>query len=260
MTTTVAAAPFSAMGMYPAQPLRAAWDRLYAAAAAEIADAPAALCWDLDPADTWLDPGLVLGMTCGWPLITTLQHRVRVVGTFAYDLGGAASPAYRSVIIARVEAPLEDFNERSVAANSSGSLSGWISLLAAFDRGGATWPGAVTWTGSHLASIDAVRGGLADIASIDAVTWAHRQRDAPQTLEGLVVVGRGPLVPCLPIVIGGATSDEQLEAWRTAFRGAIEDPSVADARDTLLIAGFAPLDFADYEIALADLLVYRTTP
>jgi ABC-type phosphate/phosphonate transport system substrate-binding protein len=108
-------------------------------------------------------------------------------------------------------------------------------------------------TGSHLASIDAVRGGSADVASIDALSWAYQQRLDPDRLDGLVVVERGPLVPCLPLIVGGEADDALVAAWRSAFSAAMSNPSLARARSLLLIEGFVPLDLADYQSALATL-------
>src|SRR5947199_390514 len=91
-----------------------------------------------------------------------------------------------------------------------------------------------------------VRRGDAEIASIDAVTWAYLSRDDPDAVSGLIVVDRGPLVPTLPLIVTAAASDERVAQWRRAL---------ADAtNDTLLIRGFVPLDLGDYDTALGALL------
>ena len=79
---------------------------------------------------------------------------------------------YRTVIVARRAAPLSELAGRVAAVNAADSLSGWVSLLAAFRSAGAPWHGSVITTGAHVRSIDAVREGSADVASIDAVTFA----------------------------------------------------------------------------------------
>lgn len=252
---------FAVLGMYPFPALRGAWQRLYEAVALRAAQAgpagmavPATLRWDLDPHDTWLDPQLAIGMTCGWPLVTALRDRVRVVGTFTFR--GEPSPQphlYRSVIIAREPSESQSFAARPAAISSADSLSGNISLLEAFEVGSA-WPGGVTLTGGHLASIEAVRNAAADVASIDALTWAFQQRDAPETLAGLTVIGNGPWVPGLPVILPGAADDATLAAWRAAFAAALDDSALVATSETLRIAGFVALDQADYDAALAGLL------
>ena len=69
----------------------------------------------------------------------------------------------------------------------------------------------VCWTGSHAASLDAVRDGRAVVASIDAVSWAHLDH------AGLSVVGSGPRVPCLPLVTSASSSDALVDELRGAF-------------------------------------------
>lgn len=257
MTPPQRAEPFVVLGMYPFPALREAWSLLYAAAAERArqagVEAPSSLCWDREPHDTWLDPQLALGMTCGWPLATSLRDRVRVVGTFTYRSEPAPQPQlYRTVVIAREDSPLAEFAGRPAAINSADSLSGNVSLLDAFGLG-PVWDGPVTCTGSHQASIEAVRTGVADVASIDAMTWTYAKRDAPASLGGLFVVGRGPWVPGLPVIVQAAAGDAVVEIWRGAFAQAIVDPALASAADRLLIDDFVPLDLADYDAALAHL-------
>ena len=250
---------YAALGMYPFPSLRAAWDDLYAAVADEARchgiDAPAALRWDVDPHDTWLDPELAVGMTCGWPLVTALREQVRMVGTFAYDIpmAGPAPHMYRTVIIARVDVPLTRLSAARTAVNSVDSLSGHISLLAAFGHG-AEWPGEIVFTGAHLESIRAVRSGAADVASIDGMTWAFQQRNAADTLAGLVEVGHGPFVPCLPVIVGATATDAERDAWRSAFTTVVRDRHVPSALTALMIRDFVAREDGDYDAELAGLL------
>ncbi len=240
------------LAMYPYPSLSAAWDRLYEAVSVEVPDAPTALRWDIDVHDTWLDPNLAIGMACGWPLVQTLGDAVRVIGTFEYDASEPGSHLYRSVIIAREDVPLARLADSHAAINSTDSLSGYVSLLSAFELDTA-WAGEVTFTGAHTASIEAVRSGAADVAAIDGLTWAFHQRDAARALRGLTVVGRGPAVPGLPIIVPATTSDEGVGAWRTGLTRAIADPALSPHVRRLMIRRFVALDNADYSTDLAEL-------
>jgi ABC-type phosphate/phosphonate transport system substrate-binding protein len=249
--------------MYAFPELHPAWDALYADVAARVDGAPTRLTWDVDAHDSWLDPSLAIGMACGWPLIKTLCDQVRVVGTFSY--AGTAGPAhmYRSVIVTGGDLTFDQIGrdpaEYRAALNSTDSLSGNISLLSAFDLG-LQWPGEFVFTGGHLASIEAVRSGASDVAAIDGMTWAFRQRKAPQTLVGLRVIGHGPLVPCLPLIVPASTSDAEIAEWRAAFAASIADPLLAGPLRRLLIRDFVPLDASDYSSALADLKQHHFQP
>lgn len=246
--------------MYDFPELRAAWDALYASAARRVDGAPDALSWDIGAHDSWLHPQLELGMACGWPLIKTLGEQVRVVGTFSYAGTDGPPHTYRSVIVTATDLTFEQIaaapSAHRAALNSTDSLSGNISLLSAFGLG-LEWPGDVVFTGSHVASIEAVRSGAADVAAIDGMTWRYRQRQAPETLAGLKVIGHGPLVPCLPLIVPASAPAAQIESWRRAFAAAVREPGLGHSLDQLLIDGFVPLDASDYTAALADLMQHH---
>lgn len=256
-------ARISVLGMYDFPELRSSWDALYQRAALDVGGAPSALSWDIGAHDSWLHPDLMLGMACGWPLIKTLRDQVRVVGTFSY--AGTDGPAhmYRSLIVTATGLSFDQIagapEHVRAALNSTDSLSGNISLLGAFGLG-LQWPGDVVHTGSHVASIEAIRSGAADVAAIDGMTWRYRQRQAPHTLGGLRVIGHGPLVPCLPLIVPAATTDAEIDAWRDGFTAAVNVASVGDALDWLMIDGFVPLDNGNYAAALAELMQRHLLP
>jgi ABC-type phosphate/phosphonate transport system substrate-binding protein len=97
------------------------------------------------------------------------------------------------------------------------------------------------WTGSHAASIEALLHDRGQLAAIDGVTWAHIGTDE------LTVVGRGPRIPCLPLVTAGSTTDATLAALRAALAGAVSEPAIAEVCATLKIRDFLQRDLADYE-------------
>lgn len=233
----------------------ALWSRLRAALAARGVDAPTTLDWPDDLHRSWQDPSLVVSQTCGYPLVGALGDSVRVLGTFASD---QVSPGghYRSVIVAtpgaRARVDGRHWSDLTAAVNGSWSLSGWISLLAA-TSGTPAWPGPSTTTGSHVASLAALRRGDAEIASIDAVTFALLQRHRPAALDGVVVVGAGPLVPALPLITSAATADDTFAALRDALAATAADPAIGEALERQLIDRFVPFDVADYR-PVADLV------
>ena len=231
----------ASLAMYPFIHLRPAYERLWDAVRSRSSfDAPS-LEWDLDPDVACRRDDLLLGPTCGWPLITDLANTVHVVGTFDCDVDGAVDGTYRSLLVSSTDQPLADILDRAdliVAANSPDSLSGWISLRAAANRARFD---SVEWTGSHAASIEALRGGRAHLAAIDAVSWAHLDG------RGLSIVGHGPRIPCLPLVTSRSSTVALIAELRRSLTEAVCDPALADTCDTLKIRGFVIRDLADYE-------------
>lgn len=253
--------PFAHLAMYDLAEVRDAAQALWRAIAARLGpDAPGALSWPGAIEAACRDPDLVLGQTCGLPLVTALDGAVRVVGAFTYGDGASDAAAhYESVLVARERRVLAAFAGGTAAVNGWGSLSGWASLGASVPPEPVPFFGRVELTGAHVASVAAVREGRADLASIDAVTFALLRRHRTHDVDGLCVVGRGPRVPCLPLVTGLAAD---VDVLRRALAGAVRDPTTAAARRALLIESFVPLDAADYALvpALASVARRRLPP
>jgi ABC-type phosphate/phosphonate transport system substrate-binding protein len=245
------------LGMYPFPEIRWAYDRFWEAVHDRVPWVPPVLDWDVDLHGSWLRDDLVVGHTCGWPLVTQLGDRVRVVGTFVAATPEAGTSeadrhSYRSVLMARRPGEAADFAGSVAAVNSFDSLSGWISLLLAVHGPGARWQGDVVTTGAHVDSLRALSDGRADIASIDSVTLSLVRRLMPDLVDDLVTVGTGPMVPCLPVITAATTTDQQLHDLRVALVDAVFDPLVEPAARAMCTTGFVPLDIDTY-VPLLDL-------
>lgn len=237
------AAPVASLAMYPFTAVRAATDQLWAAVREHLGWGPAGLDWTLLTPEVWHHPQLLVAQACGWPLVTDLADLVAVVGTFDYDVPGAEHGHYRSVLVARDAATLDELRARpkvAAAVNGFDSLSGWISLQH-------TWGGSPSAleTGAHLESVRAVAEGRAEVASIDAVSWALLETIEPELTGRLHVIDHGPMVPCLPLVTGWHNS-AQVPALRAAFAAAVAEPGLQPALAQLRIRGFVTLGFTDY--------------
>ena len=246
---TDAARAVASLGMYPFDEVRPAFDRLWAHVHRRCPWTPELLDWDVDVHASWTSPDLVVGWTCGWPLVTRLHDSVRVVGAFAPDTPQGVGATYRSVLVARDAAPPVAFRGAVAAVNGDDSLSGWVSLITAVEGVGGAWTGAVRFTGAHVESLRLVREGAADVASIDSTTFAIVHRHRPELLDGVVVVGEGPRVPCLPVIANARTSDAHLDELRAAFVAAVAE--APDDAAAVFVRSFEPLDLADYTPLLA---------
>lgn len=241
----------ASLNMYPFPPLRAAYERYWAAVHRRAPWAPAVLDWERPLAEVWVAPDLVVGQTCGWPLVTSLHHRVRVLGAFEPMVASAEGHRYRSLIVATRDAEIHSFAGSVAAVNSADSLSGWISLVTAVIGAGGTWRGEVVHTGAHLESVRALHERRAEVASIDAVSWAHISTFHPGLVADLVVVGNGPLVGSLPLITAASTTDDQLAELRLALSGAFAEREAGAAMLVARMSGFVPLDVADYSALTA---------
>lgn len=193
----------------------------------------------------WTDPALLLSQTCGRPYKEHLHGRARLVGTPDYAVDGCPAGHYRSLVVARADDPrdgLGDFAAATFARNGPGSQSGWAALAAEAPE---VLRGPRIETGSHRASVMAVREASADFAAIDAVTYRHLA--AISQTGGLKVIHATAPRPGLPLI----TNAEQDPApLFDAVARAIDRLPDADRR-ALGLVGLIRIPAEDY-LALPD--------
>lgn len=181
----------------------------------------------------WQAPDLVLSQTCGFPYRARLHGQVTLIGTPDYGVEGCPPGHYRSVFVVRADDPraLADFDGQPIAYNEALSQSGWAAPQNhAAGLGLRLLPGLCT--GGHRLSALAVAEGRADLAAIDAVTWAmlHRWEPAAATLRVLTATSPTPGLPYI------AAADADQAATFDAVAAAIAALSPED-RDALRLRG-----------------------
>lgn len=245
--------PFSTLPMYDWPETRANVDRLWAAIRealiAEGLDAPTVLRRPDDLYGTWTDDDLLVGQTCGFPLVETLTG-VAVLGAFDSRLPDTPPGWYHSAIVVAADSDIADIAElrgRTVAVNGADSQSGHAVWRHELGRRGLTGSffGRVVLSGGHRHSIEAVADGRADVAAIDAVSMLLAERHEPAT-AGVRVLTRSQPTPGLPLVTAGANT-AAVPVLRRALHAAIE--SLGDSeREAQCIHAFVPLDRSDYDL------------
>ena len=238
----------AALGMYDFGPAMAANDRLWAGVRDRLrADghpAPDHLTrgeggyWQ-----AWESPDLILSQTCGYPFRARLHDRVTYVGTPDYGVEGCPPGHYCSVFIARKDDPrqtLADFDHAGFAYNDALSQSGWAAPQTHAAMLGLRLPPAVQ-TGGHRLSALAVADGRAEIAALDAVTWALMQVN-DTVVAALKPVARTTPTPGLPFITALGTDPAPLFK---ALAAAIDSLSPHD-RATLHLKGVTRIPVAAY--------------
>ncbi|MBB1249254.1 phosphate/phosphite/phosphonate ABC transporter substrate-binding protein [Rhizobium sp. G21] len=200
----------------------------------------------------WSEPDLIFSQTCGYPYVMELREKVRLVATPIYAFAGGEGTDRASFVIAHENHPgltLSDFRGARAAINDWMSNSGMNLFRAAIAplAGGKPFFGSIMVSGGHVASVDAVREGLADIASVDTVTWGLLEKHAPERLAGVRIVSETPRGPGLPFITRGTTSDVELAAIRSALMDVLADPDYKSVLDTLGLKGVAILSDGDYQ-------------
>ncbi|MFN4141446.1 phosphate/phosphite/phosphonate ABC transporter substrate-binding protein [Aestuariivirga sp.] len=234
----------AALQMYDWPEVREATDQWWAGLARRLGvDAP--LERPADFAAPWFRDDLLFAQTCGYPFTHALRGKVKLVATPHYTADGCEGPMYRSILFAREAGPVAAFRGAVAAVNTPDSMSGMLALklaVAPYAERGRFFARAIE-TGGHLASLDAVREGRADLCAIDCVCVELARHHRPDLLQGLVEVARSPAVPGLPWI----TQVGDPSALRDALGSAFADPDLAPVRERLLLAGFSLLPPETYD-------------
>lgn len=234
------------------------WAGLAAAFRAEgLTAVPPRLTRGDDPAAAWTSPHLLFSQTCGYPLTHALAGRVTLVATPVYTCPGCAGGGYRSEILVRADDPaagLAALRGRRAAVNATDSQSGYSALrhaVAGLAEAGRFFA-AVELSGSHLASMEMVAAGGADLCAVDAVTYHLLRRLRPDLTHALRVLAHTAEAPALPFITRRDLGEADLERLRAGLRRACADPSLARLREQLLLEGVVvkPLSAYDRIVAL----------
>ncbi|CAI8872423.1 phosphate/phosphite/phosphonate ABC transporter substrate-binding protein [Pseudomonas chlororaphis] len=208
---------------------------------------------ELDLMQLWLSPRLLLTQTCGYPLMTALRGRVRVIGRPRYELPDSTAGNHCSLLLGRDSDPrrtLQALRGSRGVINGEDSNSGMNLLrqrLAPLQRDGRFFA-RVGISGSHRESLRWLREGQADLAAIDSVTFAYLARYAEEEVAGLRVIARSAFSPTLPYIGVAGLGEEQAERIRAAMNQALAAlPAVAE---TLGLREVLPAAETDYQILL----------
>ncbi len=240
----------ASLGMYDHPAQQAANDRLWGEiarllVARGVAGVPARLDRSRSVQDIWRDPALLLGQACGYPLAADRRLTLRVLALPTYDLPRCGDATHGSVLVARAEdgrETLAAYRHTRAAINDRLSNTGmnlFRATIAPIARASVFFD-AVIETGSHRASMAAIAAGEADLAAIDAVTYAALDRHEPDLTAALRIVAHSPESPTLPFVTSATTPIDTVAAVLTALTQVLHDPGLADARALLGLSGVTP--------------------
>ena len=233
----------AALPMYDPPALRPANDRLWNLVREALGTGPGHLNRDLDIWSIWKSPDLLLSQTCGLPYRRRLHGRVTLVAAPNHDLPNTDPGMYCSILICRADDPrsLGELGTGNLAANGSLSQSGWSAPLHHLQTLGLC-PRQVSYTGAHVESARAVAGGQADMAGIDAVTWAILRDTEPTLTDRLRMIGRTESTPALPYITAADIDPRPLFSALSAAITALD----ATDRGALRLSGIVEMPAERY--------------
>lgn len=149
--------------------------------------------------------GIDLLWACGLLTMELMADGLDLVVSLGPVFEGQSAALYHSVIITRADPVGSIRPGRRLAVNDYGSWSGYRGLLHHSAAGGRYQPARsadIVLTGSHVASVNAVARGEADMAAIDSTVWDWLSEREPHLATEVDVVGRTVDWPAPPVSIG----------------------------------------------------------
>jgi ABC-type phosphate/phosphonate transport system substrate-binding protein len=220
-----------------------------------IADVPEVCATPKDFERHWCAPNLLFSQTCGYPLTHQLNGKVQLLGLPVYACKGCDRDGfYSSMIVVPASSnlfSLADCRSARAVYNTDDSMSGLLALravAASHYTHADPFFRSLSRSGGHRRSLQSVADGKADVACIDAVTFALLSRVEPELVARVRVLGQSPKVPGLPYITSLTASAETVERLRTALRHAMADPALGDVRAELLLSGITFPDPAHYNV------------
>jgi len=251
----------AALPMYEPPWLRPAHDHLWSLITKELRDRgvddlPPALHRGGDPMKTWTAPSLLLGQTCGYPLLTRLKDAVQILATPHYAAEGCDGAYHRAAIIVRANNPaasVSDLRGKRAGINDPGSNTGMNLFRAVVARvaDGPEFFRSVTVTGSHARSLAAIISGRIDVAAIDAVTLALLRDRYPSRWNALRIVDWTSPSPALPFITSARSPGSLVDSLRATLSAIVADPDYKNILSPLRLSGFSVFGRDDYQPLLA---------
>jgi ABC-type phosphate/phosphonate transport system substrate-binding protein len=222
-----------------------------------LSDVPDVLNRPVQLEQHWLSPNLLISQTCGYPLTHVLRGKVQLVGLPVYACDGCTPDGfYSSLLVVPASSNLHSLaacRQRRAVFNTHDSMSGLLALRHAARQvvgaDGVDTPffAAALESGGHRHSVRKVATGEADIAAIDAVTFALLHRIDPDLTGQVRVIGKTQQVPGLPFITSTATDEQAMSRLRAALTNAFSDPDLASVRAELLLSGISFPDPVCYD-------------
>ena len=191
-----------------------------------------------------------LGWTCGAPFVE--DHAADGQQLVAIPLF-KGKPLYHSLVIARSgrqEKSLADFKGQVFAYSDPRSNSGYVAPSYALKQAGIDIKSHFRYlmrTGLHEHSIEAVLGGIADVANVDEYVVVEYLKAHPEARKQLAIIEQFGPYPFTPVVAGKGVPKETIARLQRALIGMHEDKEGAKILAGLGLDGFVTREAAFYQ-------------
>ncbi len=194
----------------------------------------------------WARDDLGLAFMCGWPFANLYPDHRPVAAPV--PAGGDGRPLYRTDLVVRAEdgsADLATALRGRLGWTAEHSQSGFHAVNAFLD-GHAIRPAHIGPLVTPRRVIEALEAGAIDVGPLDSLWHAILRREEPSTAARLRIVASTPWRPAPLLVASPSMPSADVARLRAGLVGLGRDAAAAGPMAALGIAGFAPVERADY--------------
>ena len=217
-----------------------------------IKQVPGKLAHDHHLRSLWSDDHLFFSQCCGYDVIHRYKDRLQVLGTPWFAATGCCNGDYASTIVVPEDSTFHDVVDMlgTVAVlngpESHSGMNALFSLVAPYSRKGRFFS-EVKISGSHAASLEALKKGSADVASVDCLTYDLLRRYRPGVITGTRTLGLTYPAPAPPYVTRKNADPETVARMKMALREAFSDSNLSQAMDALRLSDIEITDSDPYQ-------------
>ena len=205
----------------------------------------------------WTDGDLFFSQCCGYDVVNRYKNHLRVLATPWFTAPGCCNGDYASTIVVHEDSPYRDVLDmfgKIVVINGPESQSGMNALFSLVAPGSCKgrYFSEVKISGSHAASLEVIKNGDADIASVDCVTYELIRRYRPNVIDGTRCLGLTCPAPSPPYVTRKNVGKDIKDRMKIALMQAFCDPALNEVRQTLLLGDIELTDVEPYNRIISD--------
>lgn len=207
---------------------------------AGVKDVPSRLQHNVPVKSLWQHNDLLLSQCCGFDVVYGFKDSLNVLMITDWAAEGCHDGHYSSWIVVHEDSSHQQISDlyNGVAVingrESHSGMNGLLALVAPHSHDGFFFQ-RIDESGAHIDSLSAIQQKIADVTSIDCVTYALLKEHRPSAVTGTRVIGQTNSAPAHPYITRSHIPLDTQKRMRDALKVAFADNSLDSTRETILL-------------------------
>src|SRR6266508_131834 len=205
--------------------------------------------------ELWARGDLAAAFMCGFPFASAAPRPLLVAAPIPSPPRYGRRPVYCTDFVVRADSELEHLRDafgKRIGWTATHSQSGFNAVrhhLLGYrhDKSERLFAASIGPLATPRRVIDAVLERAIDVGPLDSYVHDLLQRHEPGTAAKLRTIESTVMTPIPPLIASRATPPDPIERLRRTLLAAATEPEAASILESLLLAGFALVEAADYD-------------